>query len=76
MSSSPPDPESDLFTFVIEMAEAQPLTRRIRLYTSLAQRSVCPKRREILISMATSLSDADARCREFAFELARKEEGI
>ena len=68
--------QKELIQFVLDRSSTESVAMRLRLYRTLVQICGDPNEATGLSEMARALELADARCREFAFALARKEEGI
>jgi hypothetical protein len=59
-----------LVDFVLLKAEDAPLAERVRVYRGLAELIGDEELNKQLHSLADTLADADARCREFVFMVA------
>jgi hypothetical protein len=61
------NPHHELFQFVLEKAEQEPNSRKIRLYRALASYAGNPEEASKLNTLADGLESADHLCREFIF---------
>lgn len=63
------NPHTELFDFVLEKLESEPVKRRVRMLRVLSNYAGAPELTNKLSEIADALEHADRACQEFAFQL-------
>lgn len=62
----------ELVQFVLDQSLSLPVDKRVRIYKALANIAGDVNQCEVLLSLASKLSEAEENCRQFIFSFAQQ----